>query len=399
MINELKSTIPDTPAKAAVIARAKQAASFKWIPKRDVPTYTRVIGNTVLPEGKVVVGFPYSSTERTDKFIAENISIETLISAISNPNSIIYSVGQGAFEACSYGMVCNGLVRYALGIDRRVSTRRWYTIPGMRRVAEAQKYTVDDIELCDMLFVYSPSRSHVAIITDILRDENGKIAKIEVSEAIRPSCVSRLFTPEEFYDKYIFFELCRYDYIESVPLLDNDIDAFLKNREIDVPIPKICVDNGNKSNYLAGETVQISVFGDDNDVVELYCNYTLVEEIKVGARAIISRKLNKGYYEAKLKAANESVYFCVNKAKIDFSVDNGVLSVRADPCDPKSEIHYMDFRMEGEGCASLSKYEDLTDEEKASGVFSRNIPDDGYNFKVYFKNPYGVWVHPMKKIK
>ena len=100
-----------------------------------------------------------------------------------------------------------------------------------------------------------------------------------------------------------------------------------------------------------------------------------------------------------LKNANESVFFCINKAKIEFTVDGDVLSVKADSCDEKSEIFYMDFRIAGVGCASLAKYEELTDEEKQSGSFSRPIPSDGYNFKVYFKNAYGVWVHPMKKIR
>ena len=399
MASNLRSTLPNTRAQAAIIARSKQATDFKWIPIRDVPTYTRAVGNTVLPAGVEVTGLPYSSTELTDKFITENVSFETFISAVSNPDSVLYSAGQGAFGACSYGMVCNGLVRYALGIDRRVSTKRWYTIPGMRCVAEAQKYTVDDIELCDILYACSGGRSHVALITDILRDESGNVALIEISEAIRPACARRLFTPEEFYAKYNVFELCRYDYIESVPLLDEELDSYLKTQAISVPLPKICVDRGNKSNYLAGETVQISVFGVENDVIELYRNSKLIEEIKVGARAMISRNPDKGYYEAKLKSANESVYFCVNKAKTEYSVENGVLKVRTDACDPQSEIHYMDFRVEGEGCASLAKYEDLTNEEKQSGIISREIPSDGYNFKVYFKNPYGVWVHPMRKIK
>ena len=47
----------------------------------------------------------------------------------------------------------------------------------------------------------------------------------------------------------------------------------------------------------------------------------------------------------------------------------------------------------------LSRERELTDDEKQSGKFSRPIPSDAYNFKVYFKNTYGVWVHPMKKIK
>ena len=118
------------------------------------------------------MGFPYSSTERTDKFFTENILIETFLSAIQNPYSKLYQAGKGAFNSCSYGIVCNGLVRYSLGIERRVSTVCWPTIPGMRCVAPKNEYSVYDIELCDMLYAVNEARqNHVALITDILNSE------------------------------------------------------------------------------------------------------------------------------------------------------------------------------------------------------------------------------------
>ena len=394
----LISTLPDTPAKAAVIARARQLTDFKWTPLRDVPTYLRIVGNTVLPAGVEVTGFPYSSTELTDKFLCENVSFESFLTAVSNPDSLVYSTGHGAFNCCNFGVVCNGLARYALGINRRISTKCWESVPGMRYVAKQGEYTAEDIEICDVLYACWGGRSHVALITDLLRDESGKIVEIEVSEAVRPSCKRRRFSLDDYFEKYKLFALMRYDFLDSVPPFDTELDNLL-NSGLDKKTPKISVNGGNKSNYLAGDEVIISVFGEDNDVVELICNGKVIEEIQVGARAIIPRKPNHGYYEARLKNANESVFFCVNKAKIEFSVDGDVLSVKADPCDKKSEILYMDFRVAGEGCASLARYEELTAEEKQIGEFSRPIPSGGYNFKVYFKNEYGVWVHPMKKIK
>ena len=398
MSQDLNRTLPDTPGKAAVIARSKQLTDFKWTPIRDVPTYLNAVGNTVLPAGVEVTGIPYSSTESIDKFITENVSFESFLTAVANPDSLVYSVGHAAYNCCNYGIVCNGLARYALGIKRRVSTKCWESIPGMRYVSKHGEYSADDIELCDVLYACWGGRNHVALITDLLRDESGKIVEIEVSEAVRPSCRRKSYTLDEYFEKYKLFALMRYDYLESVPPFDLEIDGVLHSG-LDKKAPKICVNGGNKSNYLVGNETIISVFGDDNDVVEIICNGKVVEEIKVGAKAVIPRKFDRGYYEARLKNANESVFFCVNKAKIDYSVDGDILSISADPCDPKSEILYFDFRVAGFGCASLAKNEELTDEERQSGSFSRPIPSDGYNFKVYFKNAYGVWVHPMKNIK
>ena len=49
-------------------------------------------------------------------------------------------------------------------------------------------------------------------------------------------------------------------------------------------------------------------------------------------------------------------------------------------------------------CAPLAKIEELSDEEKKTGVITRDIPEDAGNFKIYFENKYGVWTHTMIRI-
>lgn len=390
---------PTSVAQEAALARARQLTDFKWTPVRDVPTFHRVEGQKVLKAGEEVTGFPYSSTEKEDKFFTENVSIETFLSAIPNPHSKLYQPGHGAFNTCNYGIVCNGLVRYAFGIPYRVSTKRWMTIPEMRLIKKHGEYTVEEIKLLDVLYVYGVmNRSHVALVTGITKDEQGKVIEIEVSEAIRTSCARRSFSPEEFYEKFKASSLVRYDKLEEVPLLDEQTDKLLWESGIDKVTPSIAVDNGNKSNYLVGEEVIISTFLDQPDEVEIYKNGELIESIKIAGNSTFPRLFDRGYYVAKLKGKGESVEFCVNKAEVSYQVDGDVITVRANPCDEESKIAYFDFREEGIGVASLSKYEELTAEEIKSGVFSRKIPCDGKNFKVYYKNKYGIWTHKMTKI-
>ena len=86
----------------------------------------------------------------------------------------------------------------------------------------------------------------------------------------------------------------------------------------------------------------------------------------------------------------------MNSATVRHERQGDTVTVYADPNDEKSALWYMDFRIDGgEGatCASLDKYEVLTEEEIRSGVITRKIPADGKNFKVYYKNPYGIWTH------
>ncbi len=394
----LYSTKPKTDAEAAILARARQLTDFKWTPIRDVPTYTKAQGQMVLPAGTEVTGFPYSSTERTDKFLTENVSIESFLTAIPNPHSKLYQPGHGALSACNYGIVCNGFVRYAFGIRRRVSTSRWFTIPGMRLIAPKQQYSAEDIRLLDVLHAFGEGINHVALITDILRGEDGNIVEIEVSEAVRPSCKRARYTPDRFFEHFKLFGLCRYDGIEQAPAYNMEDHRLLTESGMEKLTPGITVDNGNKSNYLVGDEIIISVFGEEEDTAELYRGDELISEYRIGAKAMIPFRLDRGYYTVKRKNAGDSVEFCVNRAEIRHEVHDGMITVYADSCDENSKLLYADFRQAGDGCAALEKFEELTEEEKQTGCFTRPIPGNAENFKVYWQNPYGVWTHPMESI-
>lgn len=395
----LISTKPKNAAEAAVIARSRQLTDFKWTPVRDIPTFKRPATQTVIPAGVEVTGFPYSSTELKDKFFTENISFETFLSAIPNPHSKLYQAGHGAFDACNYGIVCNGLLRYALGIPYRVSTARWHTIPGMRLVKPRCQYTVDEIELCDILYAFGEGRNHVSLITDILRDESGKIVEIEVSEAVRPLCKRESYTPEVFYEKYKLFALWRYDKLNEVPPLDTADDELLFKSGIEKITPRITVDNGNRSNYLVGEEILLSVFSAPADTVEIKKGGEVIRTFTVDGNAHLPLTLPRGYYTASLQKDGACVEFCVNQAEVRHECRDGNITVYANPCDENSKIHYMDFRRDGTTVSALEKYEVLTEEEKESGVITRPIPRDGENFKVYYKNAYGIWTHPMRRIE
>ncbi len=391
----LISTKPKNDTERAILERSRQLTDFKWTPVRDVPTYIMKEGNTFIPEGIEVTGFPYASEVRNDKFFCENVSFETFLTSIKNPYSKLYQPGHAAYNASNYGIVCNGLVRYAFGIPYRVSTAKWYTIPGMREIKKRGEYTVDELCLCDILYAFGEGRNHVALITDILRRENGEIAEVEVSEAVRPHCKRRRFTPEDFYDKYSLFGICRYDRMDLVPPLDTETGDLLWKSGLEKVSQRITVDNGNKSNYLEGEEIIISAIG-ESDTVQIFKDGELIEELPIKVKAVIPRTLSRGYYTVKLKDGGDSAEFCVNAPSVRYTLNaGGSITVYADACDKNSEIAYMDFRIKGTNCSSLAKYEELTDEEKNSGVITRDIPSSGENFKVYFKNRYGIWTHPM----
>ncbi len=387
-------TNPTTRGEKIVIAKARMLTDFNWTPLRDIPTYTIKDGHGIIPAGKEVTGFPYSSTEATDKFIGENVNFDTFLSVIPNPDSKLYQAGHGAVGRCNYGMVCNGFVRYVFGIPYRVNTHRWYMIDGMRMIYPKEQYQVDDLQLCDILHAFNDGRNHVALITDIIKDEQETIVGVEVSEGVAPLAKRGIYTPNEYYEKYRPFAIWRYDYMDQIPDVDEKAEELLHSGLENID-PKIAVDNGINSNYLVGEEILISVFEEEPDVVEIFDGEEVVREFRTNGRAFFPCKLPAGYYDVRLKQRGECVSFCVNEPQIRHEVNENTITIYANPEDSKSEILYMDFRMAGKEVSGIATFEVLTEEEIKSGVITRKIPKDAENYKIHFRNPYGIWSHQM----
>ena len=401
----------------AALARARLLTEFEWTPVNDIPVFTKETGKTVLPAGKSVKGMLYSSTEPTDKFVAENISFETFSEIINNPDSALYNKDLGGHNNswAYFGIVCNGLVRYALNIDGRYSTKRWLAVPGMQKVADKESFTVDDIQICDVMYAFCDERKHVSLVTDILHDKNGAVTGIEISEAERPVCRRTVFPAEDFCQLFKNYSLCRYDFLDTVPEPD-PVDSVFVSGKLETKLPDIALDYGNKVNYRTCEDVVISTFLEGENIIEIYKGDNLLERFSISGRGKVAKRFDRGYYTVKLCGIDKVLEFCVTDPEISYTVKDGILSVNVNPCDHDSHILHMDFREKVKDlanladdaqtlvkfynpcCSSLSKLEELTEEEKASGKFSRKIPEDAENFKVYFKNKYGIWTHTMIKI-
>ncbi len=396
----LISQEPKTAGQAAARARARHITDFKWTPLSDVPTYTKAAGETVLPAGKELSGMPYSSTEPTNKFLYENISLASFLTVISNPHSALYNreITNGDGKSRAYfGTVCNGLARYALGIRRRISTKRWREYDCFTLIGEAGEYKLEDIEICDILHahVLTPTKvSHVAMVTDVLRDETGEIKEIEVSEMIRPTAVRRRFSVDDYYKRFGLYALMRYKYIDSVTN-DEETEALLFSDCEQKKPPRIAVDFGDRMNYLYFDSVVLAVFSAGENEIVLTRNGEHYKTLACVGEKSFELSFPRGYYKATL-AGEDTVEFCVCKPEISYSVEDGCITVNADSCDRKSRILYMDFRESG--TTSLSKIMELDEEERETGKITRKIPDDAGFFKIYFENEYAIWTDGIHKL-
>ncbi len=268
---QLIHDIPHSTGVQNGLKRARRLTEAQFTPIRPFPIVTvssDANGKRTYHEDYAAAyfprkGLPYSSVRRVEKYIGYNVSFETFLSALTNPDSVVYTrpiTGTGDNVHNHYGIVCSCFASEVLDIPYRTPCVKWPEIPG---VAEVPAEPLENLQLLDLLLVLQGGK-HIAVITDIERDEEGIVRYITVSESVLPFCRVTRFTPEEFRGYWFKnnYHVYRYNGVDRITY---EPDPFLPIEE-DGPIetPKInrilMTDYGNKANYRLGEKVLISVF-------------------------------------------------------------------------------------------------------------------------------------------
>lgn len=213
--------VPESQGVKNAIERAYQLADLQWTPEGGVvPGVVSQGGKfTVISHeaGTTYQGVPYSGTTATDTYLGMNVSLESFLTALKNPNSVLYTenlFSTNAKAASYYGTVCSKFVQSALDIPGSYNSQHVHKIPNVKTIAGAGKYTVDQIKLGDI--VVDPD-VHTTICTGILYDADGNVAYVEISEAVLPRARRKLWSTEEFYKHFEGYRLCRYTLIDNVP--------------------------------------------------------------------------------------------------------------------------------------------------------------------------------------
>lgn len=229
-----------------------------------------------LKKDSLLFAFPYSSVRKTDAYVGMEVSLETFFSALANPASILYTSdisrkddpghSPGIQYAWSpYGAVCSTIIGYAFNFDIRYSTYEWANIPGMNPVNPLE----DGLMLCDVLCSGTPDMQdggHMAIVSRILRHNNGKIYAVEVTEA-SIACIRKTWlTYPVFEELYLSrYQVYRYDRLGEVP----PADRYPTNAELNRMA--LCPDRGNGAVYPQGATVTLNLMqADGGEIVIRY---------------------------------------------------------------------------------------------------------------------------------
>lgn len=279
---QLYHDIPSSKGVENALKRAKQLAQLRYTPILPLPIVDKIRAasgkradssnvETHSPAWLPVTGVLYSSVRRYETYLGYNITPETFLSALTNPNSVVYKqpiLGTGQNVHNHYGIVCSCYVSYCLNIHYRTNCARWPSMPGIHWVDTSD---LNDLKLADV--VLNPAQ-HIGIITDIERDAEGTVHFISVSESTLPFIRTTRFDPEQFRHYWLEngYDVYRYDGVKDVPYVPDPFAPI----EGDPALPEafinraLMTDFGNKANYRRGEQpVELSIFEKDCEAVEV----------------------------------------------------------------------------------------------------------------------------------
>lgn len=403
--------LPKSQGVANAIKRAYQFTDVLWTPKGDIPgvDYGPVEGRVKywFKPGITYKGIPYEGgVISTYTYSGLNTHLETFLGAVANPNSIIYNYDSNNDKGGAYyGTVCSKLVQHALALPATHNTASIPKLECVDLIANADGYTVDDVQLGDILCY---TESHTSMVTGIYhnafhsRKSGGELVYIEVSDAVYPVCRRRLYDPESFYNTWIKnYKLLRYKYIDDVPYEEND---YVK---VDGDTGALKYNNyalmlyyGNKCNIKKSsgtEKVHILKTGYVKAVIKL--DNDIIEEIPITdtTEYFTFSKSKTGHIEMYLEDANgkksDSVFCYVVDSSIEVidssKYDKGEVKVKYN--GTSGIPYYVQFgtdqtqnlRLDGRGASIIHDDNTATLKFKVSG--------SSKSLRIAYNNEYGTY--------
>ncbi len=373
---------PDKPISRGVenaLKRAKQMVELSWVPVRMIPS--GYIFNTPVDKKYVDAWLPahfpqrgviYSSVRRHCKFVGSNVSLETYMTALDNPDSILYTRpqhGLGRSMFSYYGIVCSAFASYVCQLPYPMACAGWSTMEGVSPVDTTE---LENLQLCDLVL----SAGHIAVVTEILRDLEGMVRRISVSESVPPCCRCTAFTPEQFrgywleggYQVYRYADIHNVTYTPS-PYVHLEDDPWL---EIPSRNTVFMADYGNKANYQLGDSVEFSLFEQGWETVEISLPDDSVTVLPINGDRMVYTPSLPGFYKAVCRKGDEisqCVEFCATEIVI--TLEKATYSagepIRASFNSPHSEVYYLNINTHDLFWRGAKK---LSPEEIATGSLS-----------------------------
>ena len=288
---------------ARIMSRVKWTPVAEGMPKR---------GGS-FEAGKEYTGVPYSSVKAEGRYIGFDIFLKTFLAAVENPKSVLYTEnlkGRVTNAECYYGKVCSSYTSYALqcGI--------WYVSrlhgPEHRDgIVQVESQSAQSARVGDVIFTPPPKKgggSHIEIVTDITRDQNGRATHVRVEES-SPQTTRNTNRSAKAFNAHL---ASRDKKLYRITDLDawrgpNKAESFLfPNYAEDSATPEInrvlLLDRGDWVPYFKGQPVKFNVMDRDSKGVKALVikrGDQVVEEIPLSGRGVVERAFDScGDYTA-----------------------------------------------------------------------------------------------------
>ena len=201
--NPITHELPVDVCMQNAIRRARQLTDIRWTPRVNVPRYSMIDGSNLhfldwFYADHEYVGIPYSgagddethwSTIKewgyTHNWVGQHIPIEAFVTAARYPNSIMgekTSQSQPSYDSSPFGDVCTSLVNYAVDgpTPLRGITNFFTTSDAAFTDLHETVGSINANDVCIGDFLYTSA--HVIMITDLMRDKDGNVICVEMSE-------------------------------------------------------------------------------------------------------------------------------------------------------------------------------------------------------------------------
>ena len=409
---QLYHDIPKSKGVENALKRARQMVDINWVSTERFPSAIgsgraeetpRVRLDYFMPPWCPRKGMPYSSVRREEKYLGYNVSFETFMTALSNPKSVLYTRSyHGDPEIWNtssyYGIVCSCFGSYVCGFPYRTSGGAMIKDPD---VVEVDTTRLENVELCDLVIRHEKRGNHVAVITDIQRDVEGKVQRITVSESVLPLCRAIEYTPELFHKHWLDtgYHVYRYAGVhqqtyEPSPYVYVDGD----------PDPELPPENkafmsifGDKANTRLDEAVEFTVFEKDWESVEVTAPDGTVTALTIENEAAVFTPVKAGFHTAvcrKGDAVSQAVNFCVTESTVTANAETakkgGTLELTFRTAAPETPLLYIINRVEA--CTERQRGY-FTAEEMAAGkaTVTVNVAPGNYYVYTVAENEYGFY--------
>lgn len=368
------------PAIECMIKKAQQMAYIQWNPLLDIPGLSSPI-----PAGVTRVGLPYSSVKEKDKFIGQEVSFYTFMTALHNPRSVLYTDDtklppyHGSNCGPYYGTVCSMAVNYALGLERPYESSMYKDLPFIAKVKQQDSNSLYPGDL-----LWSPG--HVVLVLGIDKNE-GNTQSVTIFESNGRTIIKNL-SVEAFKERWNKVGWVAYRYLGlgdntnyiPIPYYHNDNDPDLE------PLynSSLCTSRGDQVTYREGEDVVINLFSTAYTKLLLFRNEAFYQSFTIHGSDITLSQLPYGHYRAYLED-QQAV-----SDEISFEVINAFVHLQK-----RRVVYFSSFNAIPEYyviCDQMGNrllIQDISEVDRQNGSFAMESDFSGYYLKVFFKGSFG----------